>query len=266
MAFICFVCKNHFVTVDLLTEHYYCQHNLKPTSTMYCAQGDCTRYYPSTNSLKRHFQHSHKELFAVEPEELPTNPIFQPEDALNNTSPNRSPESSPNLNEANQNVSNTDVHDFWGEVRKEIEAKSNLTPMQEIALVFVGFLNSLPNFNREMVFQTSAAVEEVINARKERLHGHNIASRKFHLQPTVMVIGPESKPRFTVVFDNIIYQYKTLIDAIAGVITTTYVLDLEYNADAIPAWTFIQEYLFRINPKKKIQAVDEAARILVNWT
>lgn len=92
MAFICFVCKNHFVTVDLLTEHYYCQHNLKPTSTMYCAQGDCTRYYPSTNSLKRHFQHSHKELFAVEPEELPTNPIFQPEDALNNTSPNRSPE------------------------------------------------------------------------------------------------------------------------------------------------------------------------------
>ncbi|XP_038115269.1 uncharacterized protein LOC119768706 [Culex quinquefasciatus] len=114
--------------------------------------------------------------------------------------------------------------------------------------------------------QTSAAVQEVINARKERLHGHNIASRKFHLQPTVMVIGPESKPRFTVVFDNIIYQYKTLIDAIAGVITTTYVLDLEYNADAIPAWTFIQEYLFRINPKKKIQAVDEAARILVNWT
>lgn len=64
------------------------------------------------------------------------------------------------MNEANQNVSNTDVHDFWGEVRKEIEAKSNLTPMQEIALVFVGFLNSLPNFNREMVFQVVEHIQD----------------------------------------------------------------------------------------------------------
>lgn len=80
-----------------------------------------------------------------------------------------------------------------------------------------------------------------------------------------MAVGPDDKLSFMVVFDNIKYKFKTIMNAIAGVVAVTYVLDLNYNADAMPAWTFVQQHLFEIDSKKRFSVVDDAARTLVTW-
>ena len=93
-------------------------------------------------------------------------------------------------------------------------------------------------------------IEEVIQRRKEFLKNRSTSTKKFHLQPTIMTVGPDEKPAFMVVFDNIKYSCESIGDAIASVIVITFVLDLDYNADAEFAWIFIQQYLFGIAPKK----------------
>lgn len=80
-----------------------------------------------------------------------------------------------------------------------------------------------------------------------------------------MAVGPDDCPTFMVVFDNIKYRFRNVVEAIGAVIAITFVLNLNYNADAVPAWSFVQEHLFEIASKKKCPVVEEAARILMPW-
>uniref|UniRef100_A0A8D8HN54 (northern house mosquito) hypothetical protein n=1 Tax=Culex pipiens TaxID=7175 RepID=A0A8D8HN54_CULPI len=118
---------------------------------------------------------------------------------------------------------------------------------------------------KAVLCSNAAAVEEIITARKQFLHARNTTKQKFYMQPTVMAVGPDDCPTFMVVFDNIKYRFRNVVEAIGAVIAITFVLNLNYNADAVPAWSFVQEHLFEIASKKKCPVVEEAARILMPW-
>lgn len=71
-----------------------------------------------------------------------------------------SSESSSNAPDADNNLENQESQNFWSSIQAEMDSMEALTPLQEIALLFVSSLNSLPTFNREMVFQLVNQIQD----------------------------------------------------------------------------------------------------------
>lgn len=105
------------------------------------------------------------------------------------------------------NVEDMQIKDFWETIQEEIDSQEALSPMQEIALLFVSYLNSLPTFNREMVFT-------VVNQIQDELLtpvAHTIFEKiKAYIPQESKKLVLNSILETTMIFDPVSTEYKFL--------------------------------------------------------
>lgn len=57
--YVCFICSDRFINVDVLCVHYKYNHHLKSADRYNCAQSSCPQTFTSLRSLKAHLKSLH---------------------------------------------------------------------------------------------------------------------------------------------------------------------------------------------------------------